>query len=93
MQSCVSRLRVILGNPGKDFHGLRPPLNFVLQLTPFRLSVSDVPPQVRVSHHHPDPKPPKVLLLPGYVPRGHDQDALGRLRVVAPGRSPRLKFP
>ena len=34
-----------------------------------------------------------MLLCPGYVPQGHDQDALGRLRVVSSGRSPRLKIP
>ena len=46
-----------------------------------------------MSRHHPDPEPLKVLLCPGYVPRGHDQYALGRLQLVAVGRSPRLKVP
>ena len=43
--------------------------------------------------HHPDPESSKVLLCPGYVPQGHDQDALGRLWVVSSGWSPRLKVP
>ena len=51
------------------------------------------PPQVPVSCHHPYPEPPEVLLCLGYVPRGHDQDALGRLQVVAMGRSPCLMVP
>ena len=33
-----------------------------------------------------------MLLCPGYIPGGHDQYALGRLRVVASGRSPRLEI-
>ena len=43
-QSFVSRLLVILGEPDKNIHGLRPPLNLFLQPNPFHLSVSDVPP-------------------------------------------------
>ena len=43
--------------------------------------------------HHLDLHPPKVLLCPGYVPWGHDQYALGRLRVLASGRSLRLQVP
>ena len=93
MYFCISRLQVLLGDNGKDIHGLRPPLNIFLRLTLFRLSVSYVPPQVPVPRHHPDPESPKVLLRPGYVPRGHKQDALGRIRLVASGRSPRLKVP
>ena len=43
--------------------------------------------------HHFDPQPPKVLLCPGYIPRGHDQNYFGRLRVIASDRSPRLQVP
>ena len=81
---------MLLGDPGKDYYGLRPPLYFFPQQTPLRLSVPDVTPQVPVSCRCPDPEAPKLLLFPGYVPLGYDQDALGRLWVVAAGWYPRL---
>ena len=46
-----------------------------------------------MSRHQPDLDTPKVLLLPSYIPWGHDQDALGRLQVVAAGWSFRLQVP
>ena len=36
-------------------------------------------------------EPPEMFLNPGDVPRGHDQDNIGRLQEIAPGRSPRLQ--
>ena len=32
-----------------------------------------------------------MFVIPGDIPRGHDQDTFGRLRLIAPGRSPRLQ--
>ena len=84
---------MLLGDPGKDIHGIRPLLTIFLQSTPLRLSISDVPPQVPVSCHHPDCERLKVLLYLGFGPWGHDQYALGRLWVVALGWSPCLKVP
>ena len=84
---------MIFGDPGEDRHGLRPHFYLRLQPTPFCLPVPDLSPQVTVPHHHTYPQPPKVLLCPGCIPWGHNQDALGQLRVVASGRSPRLEVP
>ena len=79
-----------MGDPGKDFYWICPPLDFVPQPPHFRFCFPDVTSKVPVSRHQPDPDTPKVLLWLDYVPQGHDQDALGRLRGIAAGWSPRL---
>ena len=44
-----------------------------------------------MSRHNPDSHPSEMFFDPGDVPRDHDQDTLGQLRLLALGRSPNLQ--
>ena len=75
---------MLVGNPRKGLHRIRPSRDFPDQPPLLRLTVPNEFPKVSVKLHHLNVNPTKELLRSGYIPQGHDQKTFGQLQVVAP---------
>ena len=79
LQFGICGLRVLVGNPCKGLHGIRPPRDFSGQPPLLCLPIPYKSTKVSVPCHHLNSHPLKELLRPGYILQVHDQDVFGRL--------------
>ena len=80
-----------LANPDNIFTNSFQPCTFLRQTADLGLPVADENPKVATTCYDLHPHSIEEVILPFHVPRGHNQDTLGRFREVAPWCSPRLQ--
>ena len=77
MQSCISGLWVLAGDPRQIFHGLYPPLYFLRNPSVLSRPVSEKKPKVTTPRDKIDTHDTEEIICPCRVPLGHNQDNLG----------------